>query len=891
MSDRRTMVEIREILSTGKEPEVLETLRDVGRDFSPENVELLFGALAHPLWSVRRQAADLLGGMKEPVIAALEDRLQSATDDQLYWSCRMLGKMGPAAAPVLGRLYSRGRRETRRYVVDALSARHSEDAIPVLVEALDDPEWVVRKAAASALIARVDRDVVADRIVEQLDPDNPNRVFWGIIVLFRTLGNRSLRIIEKLATTKDSSMRYLTLQALAVLGLEAALPRLIPTLADPSPVVRDRAIALLIRFGPKAIEPIRAQLGELEGRAIPAALRALWAIDPDSALTEAKKMLADPSEDRRHATLEALGAMHDVRAAEVLTQAFTDPGWLLRSQAHSRILGLGDKALGPLCRILYGTDQDQRYWAIRSLAKLGPRGVAPLREVCSQADREEKIFILQSIMEDDPSDEALDLLIESLDDPQWIVRRTSTALLVEQKSRSLKKILMPAAFDRGNRGYWARRILEEIKPTSGRAFLEFLQKKDLAARRALLSDMARLTAPELESLLDEGAEALVEALRKKPATRLPAISDTARATQLDRLVAEGVEEILALLVARKGEAVHLTLGSPPALRRKGEMTFLEQDAMDRETFIRFFTPLLPPVRKKEFIEKKESLVFTFHTTRGDRYKARLFHEKSQPAAIITHIGGVPLLDPLLEPLFEDRELRRGGLVLVSTPPAGGLSTLMASVLDWYARNRPAHVTSIERNIEHVLESQTALLTQKEVGADVASHRDGLQDAVLQGADVIAIDEIPDARTLADIVEAVECGKVIIAAMRSGHLEGCWNHLVDMAREVSPAMPGRLARALAYHVHQMLLPHLSEPGMVPVREVLRGTRPVEEALTEGRLHELGELLRSGSTDGQRSRDLELERRVFAGDLSYDEAFRWCRHRRTFTMEKIFGKTVS
>jgi Tfp pilus assembly pilus retraction ATPase PilT len=118
-----------------------------------------------------------------------------------------------------------------------------------------------------------------------------------------------------------------------------------------------------------------------------------------------------------------------------------------------------------------------------------------------------------------------------------------------------------------------------------------------------------------------------------------------------------------------------------------------------------------------------------------------------------------------------------------------------------------------------------------------------------------------------------------------------NHLLDMARESSPGMVRRLALALAYHVHQILLPQLSEPGLVPVREVLRGTRPVQEALAEARLHEIGELLRSGSTDGQRSRDLELERRVFAGDLSFDEAYRWCRHRRTFTMEKIFSKAVT
>lgn len=118
--------------------------------------------------------------------------------------------------------------------------------------------------------------------------------------------------------------------------------------------------------------------------------------------------------------------------------------------------------------------------------------------------------------------------------------------------------------------------------------------------------------------------------------------------------------------------------------------------------------------------------------------------------------------------FQVRELAdaHSGLVLVTGPTGAGKTTTIAALVNEINSTRRANIVTIEDPIEIEHARKTGVVTQREVGVDVASFADGVKDALRYVPDVIVIGEIRDADTMRAALRAAESGHLVLASMHA-----------------------------------------------------------------------------------------------------------------------------
>lgn len=128
--------------------------------------------------------------------------------------------------------------EVRRLAVERASCLGVDDALPLLVEALGDASWRVRKAAVARLVGSEAPGRTEPALIAALsDGENPGRRNSAFEALV-SMGSRVIPSLIEALSTDDVDVRKLIVDALAGIGDEAATPTLIESLRDADPNVR-----------------------------------------------------------------------------------------------------------------------------------------------------------------------------------------------------------------------------------------------------------------------------------------------------------------------------------------------------------------------------------------------------------------------------------------------------------------------------------------------------------------------------------------------------------------------------------------------------------------------------------------------------------------------------
>ncbi|MBM4318974.1 MAG: hypothetical protein FJ125_03220, partial [Deltaproteobacteria bacterium] len=356
-------------------------------------------------------------------LGSIEDQplLQRALDDPAaevrQAMLEGLAGQGPAAAGLLrDALRHPHDPALRRRAAELLGQQGGPEAIPTLVQALDDEDVDVRQEAARAL----------------------ELLGWGSLER-----KQQVRQLCRNLTHPEAELRRATALRLAELGDEEAVPALLPLLLDPDFPVRvaaGRALAAagqepqleptwipywlnadtwepLVQLGPAAVPPLAASVGQPRKDWRLAAVRALSGIMAPAALPPLLLALGDAAPEVRGAAALGLGRRRApealpgllallgdeaciVEAAEALASLgdasfaslveATTAGNLTLQRGAAMALGLGGRAeaLEPLGRLaLEGGGAAVRRAALQAIERLGlpadavrPRVAVPLQE-------------------------------------------------------------------------------------------------------------------------------------------------------------------------------------------------------------------------------------------------------------------------------------------------------------------------------------------------------------------------------------------------------------------------------------------------------------------------------------------------------------------------------
>lgn len=334
--------------------------------------------------------------------------------------------------------------------------------------------------------------------------------------------------------------------------------------------------------------------------------------------------------------------------------------------------------------------------------------------------------------------------------------------------------------------------------------------------------------------------------------------------------------LLTELADQSGSDLHLVAGQPPVFRIDGALVRREGEALDEEALTALLLAPLSEEHKTRLMTHRQDIEVSLQRE-GHSYRYCLYRERGRLAGAIR---SVPQDPPPLELLYPDTQGIRDtlqaltqlprGLVLVTGPTGCGKNTTCAALLERINQSQPRRILTLEDPIEYEMVSKHSLITQRSIGEDVASFREGAHSAFREDVDVILISEMRDLETIQYALALAESGHLVLSTLHLERATDAVRRLIEVFPEPRDLVRRTVARNLAAVIAQRLLPRADRPGRVAVNEVLLGTPQMRRMIAEN-VADLTLGIEAGREAGMQSMDDSLLRCYRQGILSYETAW--------------------
>ena len=512
-----------------------------------------------------------------------------------------------------------------------------------LIKLFSDNSWKIRSRAAMAITKMGRQAVEALKIA--VDDEDSNIRFWAITCLGHLRDRSNTELLLSRLSDNDTGVRVAALRALREIGDPNIASKLFEALSQPSEQVRDLVFEILKDFGTHSIPYLMDSLSNefWMGRSLAAQAltdmgndavsplvsalqsddkeRRFWSIKilgkmhEKSAFNEILKFLNDSDSEIRMAALGALSDFGDPVAIPYIIEKFIDSAWVVRKSASKAIVVFEQLAVQPLLKVLTSENEDMKYWALRALGEIKPKGITPVliqrfkdtswtirnttAEVLSEYGEDVLLDLTTLVKESDDlevrywiiraigkihSSSSLMLLYELLEDPSESIRDATQkalsnygtaiiddlfALLKTDKRRVLESIssifqhigaetMVPILCDALGKydehmNYWIRRVLVAFKKNARQPVLGLLNSNEDEVRRQAILCIGQIGNPNDAEVIETHLKDEFWPARIAAAEVLGDLGDLSAVPALAEILEDDDEDLAAAAVIALGK--------------------------------------------------------------------------------------------------------------------------------------------------------------------------------------------------------------------------------------------------------------------------------------------------------------------------------------------------
>ena len=326
------------------------------------------------------------------------------------------------------------------------------------------------------------------------------------------------------------------------------------------------------------------------------------------------------------------------------------------------------------------------------------------------------------------------------------------------------------------------------------------------------------------------------------------------------------------MVAKGASDLHIKAGSPPGFRIDGEVQpQAEFGRLQPEQTAELARQLMGPEQWERF-QKEKDLDFSHAVKDLARFRVNALHQRTAVGIVVRQIPDeIPDHKRLnLPQICIDFAAKPRGLVLVTGPTGSGKSTTLAAMIDYINQTEHGHILTMEDPLEFIHPDKKCFVTQRQIGSDCSSFREGLRRALRQDPDVILIGEMRDLETISMAITAAETGHLVFGTLHTTSAISTVDRIIDVfPTDAQQQVRVQLASTLQGVISQTLVPKIGG-GRVAVREILVATDAVRSLVREAKSAQIQNLMQTGKQYGMTTLEDELLRCYAEGLITADDA---------------------
>jgi twitching motility protein PilT len=332
-----------------------------------------------------------------------------------------------------------------------------------------------------------------------------------------------------------------------------------------------------------------------------------------------------------------------------------------------------------------------------------------------------------------------------------------------------------------------------------------------------------------------------------------------------------LEKVLGYAVKHGASDIHMTVGSPPAIRVDGSIRFVGDTQLNPEDTVRFLDTLCDEKKKEIFMETGD--MDLAHSVPGlGRFRVNILMQRGSVGIVMRHVKAKILdFDTLnLPPGVEKAANIPRGLVLVTGTTGSGKSTTLASMIDKINQNRRLHIVTLEDPIEFLHMNKKSIITQREVGIDTLDFHVALRAAMREDPDVILIGEMRDATTFQAAMSAAETGHLVFSTLHTTNAMLTIDRILDLFPSTQQAqIRSQLALQLKAAIAQRLIPSADGKGRVPAVEVMFSSPAITSLIRDNELKQIPNAIAGGVEEGMQTFNMSLAKLIKSKLITEEE----------------------
>jgi twitching motility protein PilT len=336
-----------------------------------------------------------------------------------------------------------------------------------------------------------------------------------------------------------------------------------------------------------------------------------------------------------------------------------------------------------------------------------------------------------------------------------------------------------------------------------------------------------------------------------------------------------MEKIIKAAIDRGASDLHIKAGDVFRARIDGRLVAITKQALTPEQTRAIALRLIPNENVRQNIDSLLDYDCSWGAAGIGRFRVNILRQRSSFMIVMRVIPfNIPTIAELtLPPALEDIATTERGMVLVTGVTGSGKSSTLAAMIHHINLHVHKHIVTLEQPIEFLHRDVQSSVTQREVGVDTESFRDGLRAALRQDPDVIVLGELRDTESIDTACKAAETGHLLMATVHTPDAQSTIMRMVSMfPPEEQDVVRIRLAESLHAVISQRLLPRADGQGRIVATEVLIATPTIRDLILDGkRIGEIREYIEEGRDQyGTQSFDQHLADLVNSGAVTFDVA---------------------